>query len=266
MNKLYFLVFCIAFVSCKTEIIDINAEMIWKKDKIKSIEYFNYKGERVITNYNYELLLPDSVVVVKEQRFQDDQNLIDEKIVYTRDPSRKLVSAKRSYAKKDSMISMERKYTYNSSGQLLYYTDSLPNRTYGHGYQYHPDGKLKLKYAYNRINNKLKTFGIYEYKWLNGNISTMIDRNSTYEETDYQYEKNTNILYELQSKYIGEIGNEVEFITPLQIGAFQEVFKGTRSKYTYEYDGNGRLTTIIYNEIVNGNLIPFSKRLITYHY
>lgn len=161
---------------------------------------------------------------------------------------------------------MERKYTYNSSGQLLYYTDSLPNRTYGHGYQYHPDGKLKLKYAYNRINNKLKTFDIYEYKWLNGNISTMIDRNSTYEETDYQYEKNTNILYELQSKYIGEIGNEVEFITPLQIGAFQEVFKGTRSKYTYEYDGNGRLTTIIYNEIVNGNLIPFSKRLITYHY
>jgi hypothetical protein len=266
MNKLYFLVFCIAFVSSKKEIIDFNAEMIWKKDKIKSIEYFNYKGERVLTTYNYELLLPDSVVVVKEKRLQDDQNLVDEKIVYTRDASRKLVSAKRSYAKKDSMVSMERKYTYNSSSQLLYYTDSLPNRTYGHGYQYHPDGKLKIQYAYSRINNKLKTFDTYEYKWLNGNISTMIDRNSRYEEIDYQYEKKSNILYELQSKHLGEIGNEVEYLTPTQIGASQEAFRGTRSRFTYEYDGNGRLTTIIYNEIVDGNLLPLNKKLITYYY
>jgi hypothetical protein len=265
MNKLYLLVLLLGFSACKKTLVE-PLDLSWQTGKIRTIEVSDDKGELSMSTFKYELLLPDSTVLVKERLNQIASKKISEKLVYTRDALRRPLTAVRTYKEGDSSLINSRVFKYNKTGLLEYYGDTLPKQMSGHLYEYNISGQLKRIYQYSQKTTGFKVSNTYDYTWSGTSITSKIDRNNgVYEQTDFQYDKTENPLYAFNKTYLKEIGTETIYFSPLKIAAFQEVFKNAVYKYTYEYDTKGRVVNIILNKLSGNSYLISSKIKITYY-
>lgn len=167
-----------------------------------------------------------------------------------------------------SKIQSEKVYVYNEKNQVLSIKETIKDETLTDEFVYNVDNQL-IKYSRNSVRNgRASNIQIIQYTWKQGNATNKTERSLSggYEEEDYQYSTNENLLAKFYKEELNLFGGYTpEFISQNSPATSIKLFEGSRYKYESELNRSNKL--IAYKIFINkdGTWQDYKQIRISYY-